>query len=130
MKKLFRAADLMNTVLYYDSYGSFEDMLSKVVEVQYPDNMELKSISITKIEQNFDFEYDLTYFVFKALFTKDGQDIPFILHDDSDEFTDMYSVFGEGNGKVTLTVWPDKGREFPKDLKNIQEKYPVVKVKY
>ena len=130
MKKLFRAADLMNTVLYYDSYGSFEDMLSKVVEVQYPDDMELKSISITKIEQNFDFEYDLTYFVFKALFTKDGQDIPFILHDDSDEFTDMYSVFGEGNGKVTLTVWPDKGREFPKDLKNIQEKYPVVKIKY
>ena len=130
MKKLFRAADLMNTVLYYNSYGSFEDMLSKVVEVQYPDDMELKSISITKIEQNFDFEYDLTYFVFKALFTKDGQDIPFILHDDSDEFTDMYSVFGEGNGKVTLTVWPDKGREFPKDLKNIQEKYPVVKVKY
>ena len=130
MKKLFRAADLMNTVLYYDSYGSFEDMLSKVIEVQYPDDMELKSISITKIEQNFDFEYDLTYFVFKALFTKDGQDIPFILHDDSDEFTDMYSVFGEGNGKVTLTVWPDKGREFPKDLKNIQEKYPVVKIKY
>lgn len=130
MKKLFRAADLMNTVLYYDSYGSFEDMLSKVVEVQYPDDMELKSISITKIEQNFDFEYDLTYFVFKALFTKDGQDIPFILHDDSDEFTDMYSVFGECNGKVTLTVWPDKGREFPKDLKNIQEKYPVVKIKY
>lgn len=130
MKKLFRAADLMNTVLYYDSYGSFEDMLSKVIEVQYPDDMELKSISITKIEQNFDFEYDLTYFVFKALFTKDGQDIPFILHDDSDEFTDMYSVFGEGNGKVTLTVWPDKGREFPKDLKNIQEKYPVVKISY
>lgn len=130
MKKLFRAADLMNTVLYYDSYGSFEDMLSKVVEVQYPDDMELKSISITKIEQNFDFEYDLTYFVFKALFTKDDQDIPFILHDDSDEFTDMYSVFGEGNGKVTLTVWPDKGREFPKDLKNIQEKYPVVKITY
>ena len=130
MKKLFRAADLMNTVLYYDSYGSFEDMLSKVVEVQYPDNMELKSISITKIEQNFDFEYDLTYFVFKALFTKDGEDVPFILHDDSDEFTDMYSVFAEGNGKVTLTVWPDKGREFPKDLKNIQEKYPVVKIKY
>ena len=130
MKKLFRAADLMNTVLYYDSYGSFEDMLSKVVEVQYTDDMELKSISITKIEQNFDFEYDLTYFVFKALFTKDGQDIPFILHDDSDEFTDMYSVFGEGNGKVTLTVWPDKGREFPKDLKNIQEKYPVVKITY
>lgn len=130
MKKLFRAADLMNTVLYYDSYGSFEDMLSKVIEVQYPDDMELKSISITKIEQNFDFEYDLTYFVFKALFTKDGQDIPFILHDDSDEFTDMYSVFGEGNGKVTLTVWPDKGKEFPKDLKNIQEKYPVVKITY
>lgn len=130
MKKLFRAADLMNTVLYYDSYGSFEDMLSKVVEVQYPDDMELKSISITKIEQNFDFEYDLTYFVFKALFTKDDQDIPFILHDDSDEFTDMYSVFAEGNGKITISVWPEKGKEFPKDLKNIQEKYPVVKITY
>lgn len=130
MKKLFRAADLMNTVLYYDSYGSFEDMLSKVVEIQYPEDMELKSISITKIEQNFDFEYDLTYFVFKALFTKDGQDIPFILHDDSDEFTDMYSVFAEGNGKITISVWPDKGKEFPKDLKNIQEKYPVVKITY
>ena len=130
MKKKFRAADLMNTVLYYDSYGTYEDMLSKVIEIEYPDDMELKTISIEDIEQNIDFGYDLTYFVFKALFAKDGKDIPFILHDDSDEFTDMYSVFAEGNGKITISVWPDKGKEFPKDLKNIQEKYPVVKIKY
>lgn len=130
MKKKFRAADLMNTVLYYDSYGTYEDMLSKVIEIEYPDDMELKTISIVDIEQNIDFGYDLTYFVFKALFSKDGQDAPFILHDNSDEFTDMYSVFAEGNGKITISVWPDKGKEFPKDLKNIQEKYPVVKIKY
>ena len=130
MEKKFRAADLMSTELYYDSYGSFEEMLNKVIKVEFPDDMELKSLSIEKIEQNIDFGYDLTYFVFKALFTKDGQDVPFILHDDSNEFTDMYSVFAEGNGKITISVWPDKGKEFPKDLKNIQEKYPVVKISY
>lgn len=129
MKKKFRAADLMNTVLFYDSYGQ-EEMLNKVIEIEFPDDVELKSLSIVDLAENTDLGFEIYHFIFKAQFTKDGEDIPFILHNDSSEFIDFYHVFGEGNGKETFNCYPDKGEGFPSDVAHVKEKYPIFEIKY
>lgn len=127
MKKKFRAADLMSTELYYDLYGKFEEMLNKVIEVEYPDDFELKSLSIIGISENPYIGFKIPQFIFKAEFTKDEKDTAFMIHDDSSKYLDFYLAHGIGG--IIISASTDKGKS-SKHLEYIKENNTVVKISY
>lgn len=132
--QVFGLKELMSEELLKDLTERF-DFLSKIdsIVVEFPSGTNLESFSIKGIEENFELDYELNYFIFDAKLSKDGEEIPFVIYDDYPEFNDVLTVFEEnkdGNIDLSYTSLINKRQFLRKGYDFKEEKYPVIEVIY
>ena len=132
--QVFGLKELMSEELLKDLTERF-DFLSKIysIVVEFPSGTNLESFSIKGIEENFELDYELNYFIFDAKLSKDGEETPFVIYDDYPEFNDVLTVFEEnkdGNIDLSYTSLINKRQFLRKGYDFKEEKYPVIEVIY
>ena len=132
--QVFGLEELMSEELLKDLTERF-DFLSKIdsIVVEFPSGTNLESFSIKWIEENFELDYELNYFIFDAKLSKDGEETPFVIYDDYPEFNDVLTVFEEnkdGNIDLSYTSLINKRQFLRKGYDFKEEKYPVIEVIY
>ena len=132
--QVFRLKELMSEELLKDLTERF-DFLSKIdsIVVEFSSGTNLESFSIKGIEENFELDYELNYFIFDAKLSKDGEETPFVIYDDYPEFNDVLTVFEEnkdGNIDLSYTSLINKRQFLRKGYDFKEEKYSVIEVIY
>ena len=132
--QVFGLKELMSEELLKDLTERF-DFLSKIdsIVVEFPSGTNLESFSIKGIEENFELDYELNYFIFDAKLSKDGEETSFVIYDDYPEFNDVLTVFEEnkdGNIDLSYTSLINKRQFLRKGYDFKEEKYQVIEVIY